>query len=549
MKLSNLIKDQKFQQYFYLLIILIIILGVFFRFVNLDKKVYWHDEVFTSLHITGYTWPEWKYTLFTGEIIGVDSLQYYLHINPDKTLYDTLKVLAVDDPHHPPLYYILVRYWRQVFGDSITIIRSFSAFCSLLILPSIYWFSWELFGISLVSIIAIGLIAISPFYVLYSQEAREYALWTVLIILSNSSLLRAIKLTKNFSIFQQKYHLFWVAYSSLITLSLYTSLFTIFVIIAQGVYTIFREGFRLTQTVFLQGLAILTSSITFIPWILVFINNYEQYKLITSWTKEIKITSLNLFKNWGLNISRIFFDVGWEFNNQLTYLVIFVSLLLVIYSLYFVVQNTAKKCWLLIVTLIGTQFVFLFIPDLLWGGVRSLSPRYLTPSFIAIDLTVAYLLAKQLTKNYSNQIRIWSIITAIIISSGVISCMINSQADTSWTKVISYSLPQVSRIINSTDYPLLVSNDKSYHPGNIMSLSYLLKPEVKLQLLSEEIGYKIPENFTNIFLLSPSHEFRENLENKYGVKVKNVFSDLHLGLWKIDFNSQSFSIKKKLRSK
>ncbi|ACK68050.1 conserved hypothetical protein [Rippkaea orientalis PCC 8801] len=533
MNLSNLIKPKQFQDYFYLVILIIIILGIFFRFYNLDKKVYWHDEVYTSLHLTGYTLPEWQDPLFTGNIIGVDDLQYYLQSNPNKTLNDTLKVLAVDDPHHPPLYYILARYWRQFWGDSINIIRSFSAVCSLLVFPAIYWLAWELFGTSLVGIMSLGLIAISPFFILYAQEAREYSLWTVFVILSNSSLLRAIKLTQKNPNLQNNFYPFWGLYALLTTFSLYTSLVTIFVIIAQTTYTLLTEGLRFTKSVILQGLSVLASLIAFLPWILVFIDNYEQYKLITSWTKEIKLPFFELFKNWGLNLSRIFFDINWNLDNLLIYLVVFLSLVLVIYSLYFLCQNTTKQAWGLIFALIVTPFIFLFIPDLLWGGVRSLSPRYLIPSIIAIYLAVAYLLVNQLTQKNSNKIRIWSIITAIIFSSGVISSAISSQADTWWTKVISSGFPQVSRIINSSDNPLLISNDKSYHPGNIMSLSYLLKSEVKLQLLSEEKGYKIPNNFSNIFLLSPSDEFRKNLENQSSVKLKKVFSDSHLQLWKI----------------
>lgn len=535
-------KAKKSQRYLYLTMIIIVIIGIFLRFVNLDNKVYWHDEIYTTLHINGYGWDQWKTNVFTGKIIGVDTLQYYLHLNPNKTLADTLNILAKDDPHHPPLYYTLVRYWRQFFGDSITIIRSFSAFVSLLILPAISWFSWELFGLHLVGIITIILVAISPFFVLYAQEAREYALWTVFLILSNSSLLRAIKLTKNKVNLQKKDYLFWGIYSLSTMLSLYTSLVSIFVIISQIVYLIFAQGFRITKIIILQGLALLISFITFIPWILVFFGNYEQYETATSWTRESTVSNLLLFQNLGLNLTRIFFDLDWRFYNLLTYLVVFGVLLLVVYALYFLYKNTSPKSWELIFALIIIQLVFLFIPDLLWGGIRSISLRYLTPSVVAIDLAVAYLLSGKLIKHNTNPINIWSVITIMIFSSGVISCTINSQSDTSWSKYISSDLPLVSQIINATNYPLLISNDQSYHPGNIMALSYLLKPDVKLQLLSEEKGYKIPDKFRNIFLLNPSDELRESLENQSGVKAKPIPSDHYIGLWKIELNHINYKI-------
>ncbi|MGB5769203.1 MAG: glycosyltransferase family 39 protein, partial [Crocosphaera sp.] len=295
-------KLSKVSRSFYLICFIIILLGIFFRFTNIAEKVYWHDEIFTSLHITGFLSSEWKPQLFTGKIIEPDKLQYYLQINPNKNLVDTLNVLAVEDPHHPPFYYILLRYWRQLFGDSITVIRSFSSVFSLLILPAIYWLCWELFKQPIVAWVSISLISISPFYVLYSQEAREYALWTVLICLSSAALLRCIKLTQYQKLKVSKYYVNWGLYSILTTLSLYTSLFSLFVIIAQVSYTLVLEKLRLTKVVFFQSISLMISVVLFLPWIIVFINNYEQYKKITSWTKEFVVPALDLLKIWGLNI-------------------------------------------------------------------------------------------------------------------------------------------------------------------------------------------------------------------------------------------------------
>ena len=107
-------KYSKINRYFYLFLLVIILLGIFLRFTNIDQKVYWHDEIYTSLHINGFFSSEWKDNLFTGKIIEIKQLQYYLQSHPHKTLGDTLKVLGIEDPHHPPLYYILLRSWRQL---------------------------------------------------------------------------------------------------------------------------------------------------------------------------------------------------------------------------------------------------------------------------------------------------------------------------------------------------------------------------------------------------------------------------------------------------
>ncbi len=158
------------------LLIVILALGVFFRFVNIDRKVYWFDETFTSLRISGYTEKEAIAQLCNNQQIGVEDLQKYQHPTPGRTLTDTLKSLALEDPQHPPLYYLMTRFWVQWFGSSVAVIRSLTALFSLLALPCMYWLCLELFNSSLVASVAVAMLAVSPFHVLYAQEAREYSL-------------------------------------------------------------------------------------------------------------------------------------------------------------------------------------------------------------------------------------------------------------------------------------------------------------------------------------------------------------------------------------
>lgn len=174
------------------LIIIILVLGLFFRFVNLDRKIYWMDETYTSLRISGYTESEVAQQLLEGQILSLQDLHQYQRINPEKSIVDTVKGLATEEPQLAPLYFILVRFWAQMFGDSVVAIRSFSAFLSVLAFPCIYWLCLELFESSLVGGLACMLLAISPFQLVYAQEARQYSLWTVAILLSSASLLREI---------------------------------------------------------------------------------------------------------------------------------------------------------------------------------------------------------------------------------------------------------------------------------------------------------------------------------------------------------------------
>ena len=128
----------------WLLIGALLAAGLFFRFYNLDKKVYWYDETFTSLHISGHMPAEVKQIIGDREI-GVDELTRFQHVNPDRGLLSTLTALSAHDPQLSPLYCGLARLWAGLFGDSIWGIRSLSAFASLLVFPCLYWLCRELF--------------------------------------------------------------------------------------------------------------------------------------------------------------------------------------------------------------------------------------------------------------------------------------------------------------------------------------------------------------------------------------------------------------------
>jgi uncharacterized membrane protein len=89
-----------------ILIIVLLVLGVFFRFTNLGLKVYWHDETITSLHLAGYTGEDVRQLIFNGGIVGVRDLLKYQYPTPEISLNDTLRTLIIEDPQHPPVLYI-----------------------------------------------------------------------------------------------------------------------------------------------------------------------------------------------------------------------------------------------------------------------------------------------------------------------------------------------------------------------------------------------------------------------------------------------------------
>jgi uncharacterized membrane protein len=513
---QNLALSPRWLRFF---IVILLVLGILFRFVNIDRKVYWNDEAFTSLRIAGYTDAELVQQVFDGREIGIEDLHKYQRPNTEKGLSDTIRSLAVEDPQHPPLYYVMARFWVQWFGSSVATTRSFSALISLLALPCIYWLSLELFESPLIGWVAMALIAVSPLHLLYAQEARQYSLWTVTILLSSASLLRALRLKTKLS---------WAIYAVTVAAGLYTFLFSALVVIAHGIYVLAVERFQLSKTVRNYLVSSLAGILAFFPWIIVVLTNLSRLRQTTGWT-SYKLPLLfgenTLVKIWNLNLSRIFFDIDFVYYNSLTYLSIpltclsSVVLLIVGYSFYFICRNAAKRVWLFVLLLTGIPAIILIGIDLIKGGLLSALARYLFPFHLGIQLCVAYLLAIQISSLSERRIqlkKLWPMAIIALGASGVFSCAIASPADVWWHKVGNYSTPPIARIINQATRPLVISDTIS---SNVLALSYMLEPKVRFQLVVPPNVPKVAGGFSDVFLFKASKTLRETLKKDYKLEL------------------------------
>ncbi|NET59246.1 MAG: hypothetical protein F6K47_24830 [Symploca sp. SIO2E6] len=516
-------------------LVVVLVLGIFFRFVNLDSKVYWIDETFTSLRISGYRLAEMLHQLSENDLVGIKDLHQYQQANTEKNVIGTIKGLAFEEPQHTPLYYSMAHFWAKWFGSSVAVTRSLPALISLLAFPCIYWLCQELFESSLTGWIAIALVAVSPFQVLYAQEARQYSLWTVLILLSSAALLRAMSITNRRN--TKATVLAWSIYAVTLVAGLYTFLFSVLVALGHGLYVVATQGWYLTKTVIAYLLASLAGVIIFLPWLYVSNTNLSKVTSKTSWTQQ-EVSIPTLVETWGLNLSRLFLDVddNWGAINLLLYLSLAI---LVGYSLYFLCRQTPAQVYLFIFILMGVTTCALVLPDLITGGKRSTVLRYLIPCCLGIQLAVAYLLATKISSVALGSWRQmgWRLVMILLISGGVVSCAISSPAEFRWNKYTSVNHPQVAEVINQASQPLLISKSLE-----IMSLSYLLEPKVQFHWLTRQ-PFEIPtEGFSNVYLYNPSNEvlneFRQKpnyqveLVNKWNYQLEPVYNT-KASLWEL----------------
>ena len=489
-----------------------ILLGIGFRFFELDRKLYWHDEVYTSIRVAGFTSEEIDYELFQNRIVPAPELQKYQRIKPGSTAADTIRSLALD-PKHPPLYFLMARVWMQQFGSSLTASRSLPALLSLLSLPLMYALAQELFASNLAALLATALLALSPFDILFAQTARQYSLLTAAVIGSSWLLLRAVRLRA----WQN-----WACYSLAIAIGFYTHPFFGLTLIGHGVFIISywlfvnKRELRGNLTTSQFFLAITAGLVLYSPWIYVMATNLERASARAAWTR-VSPGWLYILRMWILSFTALFFDIECSSKNIWIYLLRLPFLLLIAAALYKICRRTSSSTWLFILTSIFVPFLILALPDLILGGKRSAVSRYLISCFPGVQLAVAYLLAT----NVKTQQRFWQVVLALVFTASVASCTVSAVSDTWWSKDLSYFNAEVARninkeaIANRSIKDTIVISDRGNdftNMGDLLSLSYLLDKDVRLMLLSQSPDIEMLNKYSTPLVFRPSEKLRSALK-------------------------------------
>lgn len=172
------------------------------RFYRLGAKSVWLDEAFTWLFTTrAYTTPE------------------------------ILLELPANDVH-PPLYYLVVDAWVAVAGTSEAALRFPSAVFGVAAVGLLYLLGAKLFD-RWAGAVAAAVLCVSTFHVHFSQEARMYALLTVLTLVSYYFFVDLVEgdTADRTTI---------VVYVAATVLLVYTHVFGSFVLLAQHAYVVPR---------------------------------------------------------------------------------------------------------------------------------------------------------------------------------------------------------------------------------------------------------------------------------------------------------------------
>ena len=522
------------------LYLIIIVIGTGLKFYNLDKRYFWLDEVYTIEQTSGKADKEYLKFFPVNEIRNITFYHDILHLNnQDYGIGAQLSGMA-NSPNLSPAHYVFLSFWNHIVGDDYIDYRLFSIFCYLFTLLFLFLFVITLSKSALSAWIAVSLFSVSPFCHVYIQEARYYILWICMILLINYIYLKATTLNKP---------KWWVAYSIIGILALYTSIFSGLIIAGHLIYTFVFK--RRCLSFFCISLLII--SLVYSPWMYTIIANREEISKALSWQVGWRASQhfwepiawqLIGFAHAFVSLERHIW-AGFEIMNGsipqqlvtpllMSLVVIFVE----IFAVVFMIRKSSRETWIFMALFILPTMLFFYITDIARNGYLSCTWRYQLVNLVGIIIIVGYYLAMKVL----NGKLLFAGIYLGLVTISLIS-IINVSNHRCWSAFENECKDCIgeSAIISKDHKPLLIT-DFSHWMGlnGFFELVIQCKsnnvdilrasPDVqKIKQLIEKKGY------SDIYVVQASDVLVKNLKVQFGERMVPIKDITVSPAWKINF--------------
>lgn len=197
---------------------------------------------------------------------------------------DLLDALRQDG--HPPLYYLLLHGWIELFGTGDVAVRSLSGLFGVLTLP-VAWSYGRRRGGPVVGWFLVAVVALSPFAVRYATETRMYSL-VILLVFVGAVLLDDVLVKARDG---------WgrvLALALVASALLYTHYWAMWLLGAVGVLVLWRcwrdRGTGTTRPAFRVIGAFVLAGVLFLPWVPTLL--YQAGNTGTPWASPSRPTTI-----------------------------------------------------------------------------------------------------------------------------------------------------------------------------------------------------------------------------------------------------------------
>lgn len=286
----------------YLTLFGLLAIGTILRFWHLGLKPLWLDEVITAIFSLGNNYQNLQLEV----LIPLQQVQDIFTFRSGVSCPQIAENIARQSTH-PPLFFCVMHYWlgwlTPLGEDWIVKLRSLPALCGVGAIAAIYGVNRIAFSPKS-GIVAAAFMAVSPFAVYLSQEARHYTLPMLFISLSLLILMRIQR-----DLAQERLTFWvWLLWVVINIIGFYIHYFFALVFIAEIATLLVLLKYHNFQSInktklFLTViLSISLVAISFLPWMITTFNHAQRAE--TNWLDSPNIISpfYQIIMNWILMI-------------------------------------------------------------------------------------------------------------------------------------------------------------------------------------------------------------------------------------------------------
>lgn len=367
---------------------LTLLLGLFLRLINLNQSL-WLDEAISVLAARDFSYP------------GI--------------IFDFLKI-----DNHPPLFYLVLKFWGETFGFTDWILRILPVLLGTLVIYFVYRIALKISSNKKIAITAALLLVTSPLLIYYSQEVRMYILITLLAAIQ---ILIFLSILKNEKIWK------WISFSIFNCLLFFSDYITVFLFPVFLLIPIIQKQSKLLVKVLLSFLPL---GILFALWFPYFneqlIKNKDLVDIFPGWQAIIGgATFKNLTVLWmKFVLGRISFEP-----KLLYYGLVGLFSIPILISLGLGIRNFKKHLliWLWFLVPVTSGFIFSFLVPV-FNYFRFI---YVLPALLILVAIGFFEVKKPLIRNLLIG---WVLITNVLGLS--IYYFDVSQQRENWRQVVSF---------------------------------------------------------------------------------------------------------------
>ncbi len=462
----------------YLILIGAIALGAILRFWHLDLKPLWMDEVITAIFSLGKSYND----LPLGVVFPLERVQEIFTFQPKVSCAEIAENIARQSTH-PPLFFCSMHAWLGWLNydgqDWVVKLRELPALFGVGAIAAIYAVNLAFSKTS--GLTAAAVMAVSPFAVYLSQEARHYTLPTLLITLG---LLGLMQIQQDIFLKQKVRFWVWFTWAIINSIALYVHYFCVLAFIAQIAtlilliyYPLYAKSIKQIKHKiwFALILSITAVAISFLPWLIVTLSHFHRSE--TDWLNSPKHIApfFQTLINWVLMV------ISLPVENQPLPVAVISVVLMLIFAIWVGWQiflglrvlwrtPTTHLATLTLLSFSGWVLLEFFAIVYLFNKDITIVPRYnfiYYPSFCA--LIAASLTKTQNSKTQSQRIIFIFLLVGVISSIFVVSNLVFEKP---------FKPEQVAHNMNQNpDVPLMVVMGYRDYQDVALGLSFALEVE------------------------------------------------------------------------